>query len=89
LIFRFILAVDIDEFGSLTDRLQAAGWASDPKREERWVTKTGARIDLLPIGEQARRTGYVTWPKAEMRMSVVGFEHVSAEGWRRSWRRKR
>jgi hypothetical protein len=43
------LAVDIDQFGSLTDRLQAAGWASDPKREERWVTKTGARIDLLTI----------------------------------------
>jgi predicted nucleotidyltransferase len=73
------LAVDIDQFGSLTDSLQAAGWASDPKREERWVTKTGARMDLLPIGEQARRTGYVTWPKAEMRMSVVGFEHVFAE----------
>ena len=83
------LAVDIDQFGSLTDSLQAAGWASDPKREERWVTKTGARMDLLPIGEQASRTGYVTWPKAEMRMSVVGFEHVFAEGWRRSWRRKR
>jgi predicted nucleotidyltransferase len=73
------LAVDIDQLGSLTDRLQAAGWTQDPKREERWVTQTGARIDLLPIGEQARRTGYVTWPKAEMRMSVVGFEHVFAE----------
>ena len=41
--------------------------------------ETGARIDLLRIGEQARGTGYVTWPKAEMRMSVVGFEHVFAE----------
>lgn len=73
------LAVDIDQLGSLTDRLQAAGWTQDPKREERWVTQAGARIDLLPIGEQARRTGYVTWPKAEMRMSAVGFEHVFAE----------
>lgn len=43
------------------------------------MTQTGARIDLLPIGEQARRTGYVRWPKAEMRMSVVGFEHAFAE----------
>jgi len=73
------LAVDMDQFGSLTDRLHAAGWTQDLRREERWVTHTGARIDLLPIGEQARRTGYVTWPKAEMRMSVVGFEHVFAE----------
>jgi predicted nucleotidyltransferase len=73
------LAVDIDQLGSLTASLRVAGWTQDSKREERWVTKTGARIDLLPIGEQARRTGYVTWPKAEMRMSVVGFEHVFAE----------
>jgi predicted nucleotidyltransferase len=73
------LAVEIDQFGSLTRHLEAAGWVPDPKREERWVTNNGARIDLLPIGEQARQTGYVTWPKAEMRMSVVGFEHVFAE----------
>jgi predicted nucleotidyltransferase len=73
------LAVDIEQFGSLTDCLQAAGWAQDPKREERWLTQAGARIDLLPIGDQARRIGYVTWPKAETRMSVVGFEHVFAE----------
>jgi predicted nucleotidyltransferase len=73
------LAVDIDQFGSLTDRLQAAGWTPDPRREERWVTQGGARIDLLPIGEQAQRTGYLTWPKAEMRMGVVGFEHVFAK----------
>lgn len=69
------LAVDVDQFGSLTDSLQAAGWTQDPRREERWLTQAGARIDLLPIGEQARSTGYVTWPKAEMRTSVVGFEH--------------
>lgn len=73
------LAVDIDQFGSLTERLQAVGWTQDPKREERWVTKAGARVDLLPIGERARRAGYLTWPKAEMRMSVVGFEHVFTE----------
>jgi len=73
------LAVDVDQLGSLIDRLQAAGWTQDPRREERWVTQAGARIDLLPFGEQARRTGYVTWPKAEMRMSVVGFDHVFAE----------
>jgi|SRR5580704_4174975 predicted nucleotidyltransferase len=73
------LAVDIDQLGSLTDRLQAAGWVQDTRREERWLTKTGARIDLLPIGDQARSQGYLTWPKAEMRMSVVGFVHVFAE----------
>jgi predicted nucleotidyltransferase len=73
------LAVDVDQFGSLTDRLQAAGWTQHSRREERWVTRGGARIDLLPIGEQARRTGYLTWPKTEMRMSVVGFEHVFAK----------
>jgi hypothetical protein len=41
------LAVDIDPFGSVTEGLQAARWTQDPRREERWVTKGGARIDLL------------------------------------------
>ncbi len=73
------ITVDIDQIESLTARLQTAGWTQDPNREERWLTQAGARIDLLPIGEQACRTGYVTWPKAEMRMSVAGFEHVFVE----------
>jgi len=73
------IALDIDQIQSLTDRLQTAKWTHDPRREERWLTQAGARIDLLPIGEQARRTGYVTWPKAEMRMSVAGFEHLFDE----------
>ncbi len=73
------VAVDVDQLTPLTDRLKAAEWTQDPRREERWLTRSGARIDLLPIGEQARRAGHVTWPKAEMRMSVAGFEHVFAE----------
>ena len=73
------ITLDIDQIESLTDRLQTAKWTQDPRREERWLTQAGARIDLLPIGEQARRTGYVAWPKAEMRMSVAGFEHVFTE----------
>lgn len=72
------VALDADQLASLTDRLTAAGWTQNPRREERWLTQAGARIDLLPIGEQARRAGHLTWPKAEMRMSVAGFEHVFA-----------
>ena len=68
----FSTITDSDQIGSLTDRLQAARWVQDTRRKERWLTKIGARIDLLPIGDRARSRGYVTWRKAGMRMSVVG-----------------
>lgn len=36
----------------------------------------GARVDLIPVGGQARREKRLTWPLGETTMSLVGVEHV-------------
>jgi predicted nucleotidyltransferase len=73
------IALDVDRISIVTNHLVGHGWIPDKRREERWLTRNGARIDILPVGEQARATGYLMWPKTKIRMSVVGFEHVFAE----------
>lgn len=73
------VALDLEELSNLTDRLQARGWRQDSRREHRWITHKGARIDLLPAGEEARRQKHITWPVAETTMSLVGFDDVFAD----------
>jgi hypothetical protein len=70
------VGVDLSDLGRLTDPLLAGGWRQDQRREHRWLSPWGARIDLLRAGERARRDRRLDWPLAETRMSLVGFDHV-------------
>lgn len=71
-----VVALDLPELRRLTDPLIARGWRQDQRREHRWFSPKDARIDLLPVGVQARRDRRLTWPLAETTMSLVGFGHV-------------
>jgi len=71
-----VVALDLVDLPRLTDPLIASGWRRDRRREHRWISPNGARIDLLPAGVRARRDGHLDWPLAETRMSLVGFDHV-------------
>jgi predicted nucleotidyltransferase len=73
------VALDFDEFKHLTMRLAAIGWAPAPKLEHRWIAPRRTIIDLLPAGAELRRSGSITWPASQFRMSLAGFDHVFAE----------
>ena len=73
-----IVALDFDEFERLTTRLAAIGWAPSPKLEHRWIAPRRTIIDLLPAGAELRRSGSITWPASQFKMSLAGFEHVFA-----------
>lgn len=77
------VALDMDEFSRLTERLVADGWRQEPRLEHRWRSPEGARVDLLPVGSKTRHTKEIVWPRGETRMSVVGFEHVFRDAVRR------
>jgi predicted nucleotidyltransferase len=55
-----------------------AGWAPSPKLEHRWVAPRRTIIDPLPDGDNLRRSGSITWPASQFKMSLVGFEPVFA-----------
>lgn len=71
-----VVALDIDELPRLTTRLIARQWWQDKHRELRWHSLRDARFDLLPVGSKARQQRQIIWPRAETRMSLVGFDHV-------------
>jgi predicted nucleotidyltransferase len=71
-----VVGLDLPDLGRLTDPLLARGWRQDQRREHRWLSPKGARIDLLPAGERARHDRRLDWPVAETRMSLVGFDHI-------------
>lgn len=71
-----VVALDLVDLPLLTNPLTARGWRQDRRLEHRWVSPHGARIDVLPAGVRARRARRVDWPRAETRMSLVGFDHV-------------
>ena len=71
-----VVGLDLSDLGRLTDAMLARGWRQDQRREHRWVSPQGVRIDLLPAGERARRNRRLDWPLAETRMSLIGFNHV-------------
>jgi predicted nucleotidyltransferase len=72
------VALDFHEFERLTMRLAAIGWTQAPKLEHRWIAPRGTIIDLLPAGPELRRSGSLTWPASQFKMSLAGFEHVFA-----------
>lgn len=70
------VALDFDEFERLTMRLTALGWTPAPKLEHRWLAQRGTIIDLLPAGAELRRSGSITWPTSQFKMTLAGFDHV-------------
>ncbi len=72
------VALDLDEFARLTDRLLAAGWMRASGLEHRWVAPHRTVIDLLPAGPGLRSAGSIEWPVSQFAMSLAGFEHVFA-----------
>ncbi|MEK7404361.1 MAG: nucleotidyl transferase AbiEii/AbiGii toxin family protein [Acidobacteriota bacterium] len=72
------VAVEIEEFLDLVEALAALGWRQEPRREHRWQTPAGARVDLLPAGCRLRAAGRIEWPQSGMVMNLIGFEHVFA-----------
>ena len=74
-----VVALDRPELPQLTSPLIARGWRQDQRREHRWFSGNGARVDLLPVGEQARRDRRLAWPLSDTTMSLVGFDHVFSD----------
>jgi predicted nucleotidyltransferase len=72
------VALDRDELPLLTEKLVTRGWQQDRHREHRWFTPSDARVDLLPIGKNARQEKQLTWPLGGTTMNLVGFDHVFA-----------
>jgi predicted nucleotidyltransferase len=72
------VALDLDEFAHLTDRLTAAGWTRAPRLEHRWIAPHQTMVDLLPAGPKLRSAGSIQWPISQFEMSLTGFEHVFA-----------
>lgn len=70
------IAIDLDDFRRLTSVLQEQGWKQQGRREHRWLTPQGARLDLIPARPTLRRAHQLKWPISEMKMSLVGFDHV-------------
>ena len=70
------VALDLDEFALLVDRLSSAGWDRAPNLEHRWVAPRQTIVDLLPAGPALRRNGSILWPASQFRMSLAGFDHV-------------
>ena len=73
------LALDVGELAPLTARLTDLGWRRDARWEPRWHSPGGARVDLLPLGVQARQDRQLVWPRAETTMQVVGYDRVFKE----------
>jgi predicted nucleotidyltransferase len=61
---------------------QLPGWSSDPRQEQRWRTPAGVAVDIVPASDEALAKGYIEWPRAGVRMSLLGmrlaFEHAVA-----------
>jgi predicted nucleotidyltransferase len=70
------VTVDLDDYQRLVALLRTSGWEQEPKREHRWETPEGVRIDIIPAGPALRASNVLEWPMSGMRMSLVGFEHV-------------
>jgi predicted nucleotidyltransferase len=70
------VALDIDEFAGLADRLAAAGWTRNPRLEHRWIARHQTMVDLLPAGPSLRSAGSIQWPTSGFTTSLTGFEHL-------------
>ena len=72
----FAVALDLDEFAQLEQRLLADRWIRFTNREHRWRSPHDTILDLLPAGPKLWQAKQVTWPASQFTMSLVGFEHV-------------
>jgi predicted nucleotidyltransferase len=70
------VTVDLDDYQHLVALLRSSGWLQEPKREHRWTTPNGVRIDIIPAGPTLRASNVLEWPISGIHMSLVGFEHV-------------
>lgn len=77
------VALDMDDFQQLRRLLAERNWTQRPQRENRWYGPRGGIVDIIPAGSAIRAEGQIIWPESQMRMSVVGFDHVFEEAeWR-------
>jgi predicted nucleotidyltransferase len=79
------VTVDLDDYQRLVLLLRSSGWKQESKREHRWTTPEGVRIDIIPAGPTLRASSVLEWPISGMRMSLVGFEHVFKDSVSRSF----
>jgi predicted nucleotidyltransferase len=73
------VALDLEDFDELRQRLLAMGWGNAAAREHRWVSQRGTILDLIPAGKKLREARSIIWPQSQFRMSLVGFEHVFSD----------
>ncbi|MEW6131470.1 MAG: nucleotidyl transferase AbiEii/AbiGii toxin family protein [Acidobacteriota bacterium] len=73
------IALDLEDFEELKQRLLEKGWSNLPAREHRWVSQRGTLLDLIPAGSRLREAKSITWPQSQFRMSLVGFDHVFSD----------
>ena len=66
---------DIEPFYSL---LAGLGWERVRRYEQRWLTRRGTLMDVLPAGAALRSRGRMEWPQSGLSMSLAGFDHVPA-----------
>ena len=57
------VALDLDEFAQLADRLTAAGWQRAPKLEHRWIAPRQTIVDLLPALRRSRELTHLCSPR--------------------------
>lgn len=70
------LALDLGDMAEFLKLLEGLGWQRDTRNEERWQTRRGSWIDLLPAGPALRAEGKLVWPESGHVMSLAGFAHV-------------
>lgn len=70
------VALDLDDFAKMQTLLKERGWKQREHREHRWFGAHGGIVDIMPAGPGIRLQQHVIWPDSQMRMSVVGFDHV-------------
>jgi hypothetical protein len=72
----FAVALDMVDFAKLQADLSAMDWVQDPKREERWRSKHGALLDLIPAGKALRESKQFTWPNSEFTGDPVDLQET-------------
>ena len=58
------VALDLDNFRSLSLELELEDWQRIAKQEHRWITPTGTIIDLLPAGPACGPRAKSSGPRA-------------------------
>lgn len=48
------VSVEVEQLGRLS---LPKTWRKDPKVEHRWLTATGVKVDVLPVGPKAQKAG--------------------------------